>query len=213
MYLIDGVTKNLQKWEERGWIGIANKKFFRAIAAHLRKRGAVTTFQWVKGHGDDEGNIGADELAGQGARKDTADELDLTIPPEFNLTGAQLSKITQKLAYQGILESGREKIKGRRGTTANLDITRYAVKDLADKTPTDATIWHSLRHKDITRSIKTFLWKTMHNSQKIGEYWLRIPDYEQSDRGRTVITATEKRTRCNTSSSNAVPQDSKQSGN
>ena len=44
--------------------------------------------------------------------------------------------------------------------------------------PTDATIWCSIRNKDITRSIRVFLWKMLHNAHKCGNYWLRIPDFE-----------------------------------
>jgi hypothetical protein len=44
--------------------------------------------------------------------------------------------------------------------------------------PTDATIWHSIRNKDITRNICVFLWKILHKTQKCGDYWLKIPGFE-----------------------------------
>jgi hypothetical protein len=59
-----------------------------------------------------------------------------------------------------------------------MDITRHAVKTISGKTPTDATIWHSIRNKDISRNIRVFLWKTLHKTQKCGEYWLNIPGFE-----------------------------------
>ncbi|KAI0084020.1 hypothetical protein BDY19DRAFT_878091, partial [Irpex rosettiformis] len=45
--------------------------------------------------------------------------------------------------------------------------------------PTDATLWHGLRHKDISRNIADFLWHTTHNSPRVGKYWTHIPTYEQ----------------------------------
>jgi ribonuclease HI len=37
------------------------------------RRGAKTEFLWVKGHSEDEGNIGADLLAVQGSRMERVD--------------------------------------------------------------------------------------------------------------------------------------------
>lgn len=103
-YVIEGLTIFLKEWEERGFIGIANKEFFMALAALLRERGAPTMFKWIKGHAGIEGNEGADKLAGEGAWKEEVDQIDLEIKDKFNLSGAQLSKITQALAYKGIKE-------------------------------------------------------------------------------------------------------------
>ncbi|KAJ7481429.1 hypothetical protein B0H11DRAFT_2419616 [Mycena galericulata] len=42
-----------------------------------------------------------------------------------------------------------------------------------------AKIWKSIRHKDITRQIKNFLWKTVHDAHRIGKFWTHIPGYEE----------------------------------
>ncbi|KAI0682199.1 hypothetical protein BC835DRAFT_1300062, partial [Cytidiella melzeri] len=44
--------------------------------------------------------------------------------------------------------------------------------------PTRGSIWKSLRHKDISRKISDFLWRTMHNSLKVGKFWAHIQDLE-----------------------------------
>ncbi|KAJ7435160.1 hypothetical protein B0H11DRAFT_1756412, partial [Mycena galericulata] len=44
--------------------------------------------------------------------------------------------------------------------------------------PTPATIWKSLRSKDVTRQVRTFLWKSMHGANRIGKYWKNIPECE-----------------------------------
>lgn len=39
----------------------------------------------------------------------------------------------------------------------------------------DRTLWAALRNTDIARNIRNFLWKTMHQVQKIGQFWENIP--------------------------------------
>lgn len=52
-----------------------------------------------------------------------------------------------------------------------LDCTRSALESLNDSPPRDKNIWKNVRHPDIRR--------TLHSSLKIGEFWERIPQYEQ----------------------------------
>ncbi|KAJ7429747.1 hypothetical protein B0H11DRAFT_2211913 [Mycena galericulata] len=63
-------------------------------------------------------------------------------------------------------------------TRIMLDITRYAVKEQSGKTPSDEEIWKSIRNKDITRTIRDFYWRCLHQSYKCGTYWLNLPTYE-----------------------------------
>jgi ribonuclease HI len=44
-YVIDGLTKHLTNWENRGWIGVSNKDLFKTIAAWVRNCTSTTTFQ------------------------------------------------------------------------------------------------------------------------------------------------------------------------
>jgi len=92
-YVINGLTKKLHTWEERGWIGIANKENFKATVSHLRQRGAVTSFQWVKGHAGDLENKEADGLVLEDALKPNCDYINFSVNKKFDLTGAQLSCI------------------------------------------------------------------------------------------------------------------------
>ncbi|KAF9505408.1 hypothetical protein BS47DRAFT_1434309 [Hydnum rufescens UP504] len=175
-YTISMLTVNLQPCEDRGWINIKNKEALKATVACLRSRSSPTTLQWIKGHNGDQGNEGADKLAELGAQKDTPDIINLSISETHNLHGAKLASMSQSLLYQGIME--RSKPGTQQNTLAHLDMTRWAVKTLSGHLPTDARIWHSIRHKDITRSIRNFLWKCLHNSYKVGHYWENIPNFE-----------------------------------
>ncbi|KAJ7034884.1 hypothetical protein C8F04DRAFT_955875, partial [Mycena alexandri] len=45
--------------------------------------------------------------------------------------------------------------------------------------PTASKIWKSTRNKDISRSIRFFLWMLIHGGYKVGEYWDSIPNHRQ----------------------------------
>lgn len=72
---------------------------FRAAVAAIRSRTSPTTFKWVKGHSGVPGNEGAGQLTKEGAEKDLFNKPNLEINPKFNLTGAQLSELTQALTF------------------------------------------------------------------------------------------------------------------
>ncbi|KAG1841801.1 hypothetical protein DFJ58DRAFT_688478 [Suillus subalutaceus] len=175
-YVIDGLTKNLKNWEERGWINIANKELFKATAYHLRNRLAPTAFRWVKGHNRIKGNEEADRLAGLGATKDTYDQINTTIPQNFDLQGAKLSKISQALAYKGILASPNPEYKRR--TLGLLDMTRHAVHEVSNELETDRTIWLNRKHKDLSKKFQTFTYKALNNAYKVGDFWSQIATLE-----------------------------------
>ncbi|KAF9455391.1 ribonuclease H-like domain-containing protein, partial [Collybia nuda] len=175
-FVIDGLTENLKDCENQGWIGRSNKEILKATAAHLRQRKGRTIFHKVKGHSGNEGNDGADALAGVGAQKEEPDNIDLTIPGNLTTTGAHLASMTQSILYRGIKE--KIKVPIRRDALISLDMIRCAVKDAVGTSPTDERIWKSFRHTDVSKSISAFMWKTAQNAYKIGDYWMNIPTME-----------------------------------
>jgi ribonuclease HI len=62
-YAIDGLTKHLSSWEDKGWIGIKNALLFKTTASFLKQCIAPTSFQWTKGHAGNIGNKEDDCLA------------------------------------------------------------------------------------------------------------------------------------------------------
>ncbi|KAJ7930883.1 hypothetical protein B0H13DRAFT_1858393 [Mycena leptocephala] len=89
-YVIEGLTKNLQRWQDEGFFTVLNGDVMELTVAKLRERKAETVLSWVKGHSGDAGNE-ADLLTGE-VIVDTADAALL-------LPGAKLQAMTQSLAY------------------------------------------------------------------------------------------------------------------
>lgn len=102
----------------------------------------------------------------------------LAIPREFNLSGAMLATATQALLYKGIRAQDKTELPER--TKTNIELAREAAHQLSGRIPTDATVWTSIsKDKDLSRNVKAFLWKCVHNAHKCGPYWQRIPKYEE----------------------------------
>jgi len=89
------MTKNLPKWEDNGWIGVANAAPIQALAAELSQRKGKTTFVLTKGTW---GGLEAAALARAGERKSLDDSVYLKTHTGTLLPGARLSKMTQSLA-------------------------------------------------------------------------------------------------------------------
>ena len=109
-------------------------------------------FQRASGLNTQPGNREARKLPLEAASREDKifDEPITEINPRFNLTGAQLSKMTQTLAYQGICKI--KKLRYKQGMVCMLDITRYAVEEAFGSLPSDEVIWRSIQDKDIPRS-------------------------------------------------------------
>ncbi|KAJ7150818.1 hypothetical protein C8R43DRAFT_951252 [Mycena crocata] len=164
----------LEMQEDRGWIGSQNRKQTKALARALRQRTGLTLIavQVEGSHGAMEAariarSVAGDQEAGT-ATLDTADQ---------GPVGAKLSQLTQALAYRGIKEL-RKRV-SRKATNNIIGKVQEALKANFAHTPTPATIWKSIRHKDISRSIWTFLWKSMHGAHRVGKFWENIPECQE----------------------------------
>ncbi|KAJ7923120.1 ribonuclease H-like protein [Mycena leptocephala] len=161
--VLNAMIKNLTKWEDRGWIGVPNRSPLRALAAGLRQRTGKTTLAITK---TSPGNPAAAALARSGASKTEEDNIHLDVALDSQLPGARLSSLTQSIAYKGIKEMREPRV-------------RTAIKDTFSFHPKSPTIWKSMRHWDIGRNIRNFLWKSMHGAHRLGKWWLNIPECEE----------------------------------
>jgi hypothetical protein len=65
-----------------------------------------------------------------------------------------------------------------------VDIMRKGVEELTGERPTQAQIWGASRSKLLMRQERTFMFWTLNDAYKIGEYWTRIPSYKERGKCR-----------------------------
>ncbi|KAJ7036854.1 RnaseH-domain-containing protein [Mycena alexandri] len=194
-YAIDGLTRNLPKWQDEGFHTVENGTLFELTVAKIRERKAPTRLQWVKGHSGNAGNEAADFLAGEGSRKQDEDNINTDAFTSLTLPGAKLSKMTQTKAYKIIRKLKMEKdsyreLLDRHATAANMKLAKAAAEDAEGNAPPTRKFWRSTRDKDISRSIRFFLWMLIHGAYKVGKYWDNIPSHKH--RGRCVKCGTHE---------------------
>ena len=116
---ITGLVKNLQRWEDRGWIHTQNSNLLKKVAAELCRWSGDTKFRLARK--EEEANTKALKCTRDGVRGANEATLDLTLPANFDVMGAKLSAMTQALLYQGIMEQKTTPV--RQGTVIKLDMT------------------------------------------------------------------------------------------
>ncbi|KAJ6499692.1 hypothetical protein C8R47DRAFT_1258963, partial [Mycena vitilis] len=164
---------------------IENGALIRTTVSKIRKRKAKTTLTWVEGHAGDPGNDAADKLADEGSAKAVPDLVDMRTHTELTLPGVKLQSLTQSLAYKMIRRikinnPKYQKKLARISTTRNLEFARAAAAgEDEDGLPPVSKIWKSTKHKDLSRSIRFFLWMLIHDGYKVGNHWLKIPGHEE----------------------------------
>ncbi|KAI0831075.1 hypothetical protein BC628DRAFT_1311542 [Trametes gibbosa] len=175
---MNSLTKFRVKHEDTGFLMAENAELTRSILAALRARKAHTAFEWVKGHNGHPRNEGADQCAGEGARKPPTEALDLSPPAALRLSGARLGMTTQKIAYRAIRNRKNTSCAQRPAAVTTLAVIAEDLAEVCDYQVTDRAIWLSLRKKDITREARQFLWKLVQDAFMVGRHWLRpsMPD-------------------------------------
>ncbi|EIN13957.1 hypothetical protein PUNSTDRAFT_59807 [Punctularia strigosozonata HHB-11173 SS5] len=190
-YVIGETITYLKKREDSGYIAVANREIAKATVAALRMRPKNTSMKWIKGHNGHERNEGADRKAAEAVKKTTCDDVPLEIPPTLKVTGAKLSKMTQKLAYKAIRETKMKEYRVRERAARNIELVQDASKSIFNKLPSPARIWKSIQNKDIARETRYFLWMAMHDAYMLGDKWLR-PSCPADLRERSVCAHCDK---------------------
>ncbi|KAJ7815790.1 ribonuclease H-like protein [Mycena olivaceomarginata] len=175
--IIQNLTVDLNNLEASLWAEKSNIELYEAIVAVLRIRGDKCSFCQVAGPDDINAIREAKSLAEDGLNHLFPEDVETDILDQYRVQGIQLASASQASLYKAIRKSKPrpERIQ----TTIMLDMTRFAVQELTGKLPTDEEIWFSIRDKDITNTIRDFLWKCLHQGYKCGTHWRNIPGYEQ----------------------------------
>ncbi|KAJ7631944.1 hypothetical protein DFH06DRAFT_1438544, partial [Mycena polygramma] len=179
-YAIDGLTKNLKRWQDEGFHTIGNGDLIELTVAKIRERKAPTELVWVKGHSGVAGNEAADKLAGEGSSKPNEDEINDEARTSLILPGAKLKAMTQAKAYKIIRKLKMDKasyreLLDRRATLRNLKIAKEAAANADGDAPPARKFWRSTFDKEISRSIRFFMWMLLHEGYKVGEFWDNVP--------------------------------------
>ncbi|KAJ3573178.1 hypothetical protein NP233_g2591 [Leucocoprinus birnbaumii] len=175
MYAIEGLTINLEKHEDAGWLKVSNKDLFIEATDKLRRRKGETVLEWVKGHANERGNEEADRLASEGIRKEKEYTVKNFHPGR--VTGARLNTTTQSMIYHSLIKKLKHKETKRERT--NLDRIQEDYKAVSEKVPTRENIWLNLKQtKIIDQVTREFLFKAIKGSHKVGRFWVHIPNFE-----------------------------------
>lgn len=174
-YLRRVLTVNLRRKEDQDWLGDPNAEILQALTATLRARSGPTLLGKLNGRCT-IANLKGLVVNGL-SQQQNDEELILTMPETFQVTGVKLSDVTQSMLYQGIMS--RKKGEPRAASSYNLGITQACMEELTGKSPTYEMIWRSMRNKAFPPRIRAFMWKAMHSAYKCGKYWRNIPTCEE----------------------------------
>ncbi|KAH9830779.1 uncharacterized protein C8Q71DRAFT_716518 [Rhodofomes roseus] len=175
--LRNNICRDLRRWEDSDWLGAKNKDALRALVNILRQRCAPSTFRQA---------VDGDEWKMIDKGRDLAKKFDqehktkLVIPETeqfFNLTGARLSSLTQRLAYR-LIRRQRSDIR-RPATQRIVNNVITSIQINTGRTVLEADLWISLRSNEIRKPIQDFLLKSLHGALRCGKYWKHIPGLEE----------------------------------
>ena len=91
--------------------------------------------------------------------------------------------MTQSLAYKAIRSRKMKyEYKKRKRTELNVQVAKIEATTLLGAEPSEESLWKAIRHKDISREARYFLWMTFHDAYMVGSNWLRpgfAPEYQE----------------------------------
>ena len=137
-------------------------RLLRAVFARLNERTARIQFKKVS---DNHARSLENDHTGT-SKVDTEVDLMFECPGILLLQGSQkfFTKVIRKLQSKP----------QRQSTVISLDRIRCSVQELSKYTPSDETIWKSIRSVTTQRLTREFFWKCMHNTFRVGDFWLNI---------------------------------------
>ncbi|EJD33764.1 hypothetical protein AURDEDRAFT_27981, partial [Auricularia subglabra TFB-10046 SS5] len=160
----------------------------RLTVATLRARSARTKIVALDEDLDLDASVSRLTKAARRAAKTNAQAMsNMQGPQDFDRAGITLAGLTQRVAVKHIRTAKAAKTQPRRMTTVNLDRARECVAETRAKKPTDRMLWQSTQRSEFSREVRVFLWKSMHDGHKIGDYWIRMKDETYQNRGYCTI--------------------------
>jgi hypothetical protein len=169
--------EELQAHEDDGYINDPNGTSARLALANMRNRRGATVFAAI----DDkipemwkrlnEAEKQAERALQRGYENPRCFSLETDSP--YITTGARLSSLTQKKAYQGVREKKLKRLERRPRTAKMMERAQAEAQDVIGFEPTESAVWKGIRHKDIARDSRSFLYKAANDAFTLGEQWDR----------------------------------------
>ncbi|KAH9832283.1 uncharacterized protein C8Q71DRAFT_880229, partial [Rhodofomes roseus] len=174
--LRDVLCKDLGASEDLDWLGFRNRRPLRTLVNILRQRCATTSFRKADSSDEWKSIVLGRSLTMKLAIEHGAITVQAQANPDFNLSGARLSKLSQRTAYRLIR---RNRATATRTATERITLTTLEhINKLQKSAYQMSDLWRSIRRSDIRRPVSDFLWKCLHNAYRCGHFWARIPNYE-----------------------------------
>ena len=92
-------------------------------------------------------------------------------------SGPQLASLEQRDFYRIIRD--RRRLPARIGAERNITEIQNETKNEVGTRPTKEKVWLATKHTDFTHKTRDFIWKSVQNSYKIGNYWTHIDGYQE----------------------------------
>jgi ribonuclease HI/endonuclease/exonuclease/phosphatase family metal-dependent hydrolase len=171
---VDGILKQIRKWEDLGWHRIENKEYYRAILSELRQRKYESKIKWIKGHNGTRGNEEADKLADEGMNtEEEFTEKDLERNENFLEDGIRLHKITMKQAYEAIIDRSSKNEWKRTKRAKGISKMLEEFEEKTTYGPTEEMMNTTTWRLNLPNNVKDFLWKIQRNMTKCGPIFLQ----------------------------------------
>ena len=170
-----------ERYEDLNWAGTRNEDLLKGIMIRLRTRPAQTSFKWVKGHGDDYGNIRADALADEGRESDSQVEVDeeewIRDHPALQ-DGARLQALDARHIYKAVLGWHTRKVIPILHQE-KLEDAKDKIQGATGLRPTNEKLLRGPRSLGVPPRLKDHIRNMLTGRLKCGSYWGNIPGYTE----------------------------------
>jgi hypothetical protein len=176
--MVDGPTRHLRKWEDRGWVGVPDRELWKALVYELRRRSAQVDFKWIKNRKAD-GQIGkARRIAEKGVEDPSNERVSTSVPAKWLVRGAKLSGLKQRTAYMHLVEGRMKEPTRTRVRNVSLALAALSKTDkLTSRSETD--IWKDMWGKEVRKPVAQFFYALVNGAHRVGRFWLHVEGKEE----------------------------------
>jgi len=171
------IYNKIEQWKQLDYLKTKNKKIWRNLEYHIRKhKGEI-----LLGLPRDVLDIKTlEELEWTTSKRGDQRKKKLKIEEiliDYKIEKAEIRQLTQKTAYELILREKNLKPGGKLMQKRIEDTCKKHKRKTRNRI-TSKDIWDRIKNKKIPFRIKDFIWKLIHNCHKVGNWFKRIPNWQ-----------------------------------